>query len=180
MSKSRIFLFLTRILCLSWHGEGSWGSSQKSLSKRSDITSLSPNTDWNQRTETAQCSKHLNALYSLIEHVVHWLKIDRNLYGQLRQKFQAHKNKKQMDKTGYNGCDPFRQCMYKWFYHIRQHNMRTSSPNQQIMYFFLQSLQLPLYLYEAYDFIRQLTVNICAIFCCCGIEQWFSMDRMTG
>lgn len=118
--------------------------------------------------------------YSLIEHVVHWLKIDRNLYGQLRQKFQGHKNKKQMDKTGYNGCDPFRQCMYKWFYHIRQHNMRTSSPNQQIMYFFLQSLQLPLYLYEAYDFIRQLTVNICAIFCCCGIEQWFSMDRMTG
>ncbi len=24
------------------------------------------------------------------------------------------------------------------------------------------------------------TVKILAIFCCCGMEQWFSMDRMTG
>ena len=65
VSKSRIFLFLTRILFFSWQGEGSWGSSQKSLSNRRDVTSLSPNTDWNKPINSGLClSVSLSHYYS--------------------------------------------------------------------------------------------------------------------
>ena len=54
----RSFLFLIRILYLSWLGEGSCGSSRQSLSKRNFFTSLSPNTLWEQR-------KTLTAYYGI-------------------------------------------------------------------------------------------------------------------
>lgn len=41
------FLFLSRIFLLSWPGEGSMGSSEKSLSNKNFVTNLSPNTFWN-------------------------------------------------------------------------------------------------------------------------------------
>lgn len=41
------FLFLSRIFLFSWPGEGSMGSSEKSLSNKNFVTSLSPNTFWN-------------------------------------------------------------------------------------------------------------------------------------
>lgn len=115
---------------------------------------------------------------SLIVHVVYWLHINRILYCQLGQMFWAHKNKKQMDKTGYNGWNPDNVRINDFI--ISDNKISISVATSPDYVFFLQSLQLLLYLYEVYDFIRQLTVNICAIFCCCGIEQWFSMDRMTG
>lgn len=42
------FLFLSRIFLFSWPGEGSMGSSEKSLSNRNFVTSLSPKTFWNR------------------------------------------------------------------------------------------------------------------------------------
>lgn len=41
------FLFLSKIFLLSWPGEGSMGSSEKSLSNKNFVTNLSPNTFWN-------------------------------------------------------------------------------------------------------------------------------------
>lgn len=41
------FLFFSRIFLLSWPGDGSMGSSEKSLSNKNFATSLSPNTFWN-------------------------------------------------------------------------------------------------------------------------------------
>lgn len=43
------FLFLSRIFLLSWPGEGSMGSSEKSLSNKNFVTNLSPNTFWNTK-----------------------------------------------------------------------------------------------------------------------------------
>lgn len=60
-------------------------------------------------------------------------------------------------------------------------NYKICIPDAHISRLYIFSTKsVTLYLYEVHDLIRQLTVNICAIFCCCGIEQWFSMDRMTG
>lgn len=42
------FLFLSRIFLFSWPGEGSMGSSEKSLSNKNFVTSLSPKTFWNR------------------------------------------------------------------------------------------------------------------------------------
>ena len=41
------FLFLSRIFLFSWPGEGSMGSSEKSLSNKNFVTNFSPNTFWN-------------------------------------------------------------------------------------------------------------------------------------
>lgn len=114
---------------------------------------------------------------SLIVHVVYWLHINRILYCQLRQMFWAHKNKKQMDKTGYNGWNPDNV----WINDFIISDNKICIPETHISRLYIFSTKsVTLYLYEVHDLIRQLTVNICAIFCCCGIEQWFSMDRMTG
>lgn len=45
------FLFLSRIFLLSWPGEGSMGSSEKSLSNKNFVTNFSPNTLWNIRNK---------------------------------------------------------------------------------------------------------------------------------
>lgn len=86
-------------------------------------------------------------------------------------------NKKQMDKTRYNGVILSENLCINDFIIS---DIKISITYISRLCIFLQSLQLLFLQYEAHDLIRQLTVNICAIFCCCGIEQWFSMDRMTG
>ena len=45
---SLAFLFLISILYFSWFGDGSCGSSHKSLSNRKLVTSLSPNTSYDK------------------------------------------------------------------------------------------------------------------------------------